>query len=57
MKSKFITGKPADPLTIAADTGSPVNDYPAGHNFKGLIEDARIYWGELGAGALRAWAD
>ncbi len=57
VKSKFITGKPADPLTIAADTGSMVNAYPNGNNFKGLIEDARIYWGEPGADTLRAWAD
>ena len=56
-KSKFITGKPADPLTLGADTGSMVNDYPAGNNFKGLIEDARIYWGDLAKGALNAWAD
>jgi len=56
-KSKFITGKPADPLTIGADTGSAVNDYPAGNNFKGLIEDARIYWGDVNKGGLSAWVD
>ena len=44
-------------FSVAADTGSPVNDYPAGNQFKGLLEDVRIYWGELSEGVLRGWAD
>jgi arylsulfatase A-like enzyme len=57
VKAKFLTGKPNDSFSLAADTGSPVNNYPAGNAYKGLLEDVRIYWGELGEGALRAWAD
>jgi hypothetical protein len=33
-----------------------VGNYKTPLNFRGLIEDARLYWGELGEEALEAWA-
>jgi arylsulfatase A-like enzyme len=52
----FLAGKPADPLTIGRDGGSPVGDYEAPFPFLGELRDIRIYWGSLDLPALRKWA-
>jgi arylsulfatase A-like enzyme len=54
--SEPIAQKPRDALAIGDDPESPVGEYGASRTWKGLIEDARIYWGELDNDALEEWA-
>ena len=55
-KGHFIAQKPADVLSIGADTGSLVGGYPKTNQFKGDLKDIRIYWGVLDTKALEQWA-
>jgi arylsulfatase A-like enzyme len=52
----FMAGKPADPLTIGRDGGSPVGEYESPLAFEGELKDIRIYWGGLDLPSLRKWA-
>ncbi|MBN1347709.1 MAG: sulfatase-like hydrolase/transferase [Phycisphaerae bacterium] len=53
----FIAGKPADALSIGADTGSFVGSYAGPTPFQGELSDIRVYWGVLGDGELLAWGE
>ena len=55
-KSGAIAAKPADGLSVGDDTGSKVGAYGAGTAWHGLLEDVRLYWGELDAEAIASWA-
>lgn len=52
----FVTSRPADGLSIGADSGSLVADYQEANGFHGLVEDLRIYWGVLPTETFEAWA-
>lgn len=52
----FITSRPADGLSIGADSGSLVGPYEADNGFQGQLEDLRIYWGPLAADILENWS-
>jgi hypothetical protein len=56
IKANAIRAKPKEGLTIGDDPGSSVGDYRGPLPFSGLIEDVRIYWGELDTEGLEAWA-
>jgi arylsulfatase A-like enzyme len=51
-----IAAKPADGLSVGDDTGSKVADYGASSAWRGLLEDVRVYAGELDADSIEAWA-
>ncbi len=55
-EGQFITRKPADGLTVGADTGSPVGPYDSPMSCRGEIEDLRVYWGVLDEASLQKWA-
>ena len=55
-KSGGIVAKPADGFSLGADSGSHVGPYDTDLPWRGLIEDARLYWGELPKDALDEWA-
>jgi arylsulfatase A-like enzyme len=55
-RGHFLSGKPADPLTIGRDGGSAVGEYDPPLPFQGELKDIRIYWGGLGLPELRKWA-
>jgi hypothetical protein len=55
-KSGAIAVKPSDGLSIGDDTGSKVGIYGAATAWRGLLEDARLYWGELDSEAIENWA-
>lgn len=55
VKTPFITGKPADGISIGADTGSHVGHYETDMPWTGLLEDVRIYWGQLNDATLSKW--
>jgi arylsulfatase A-like enzyme len=55
-KLSFVTDRPADGLSVGADTGSLVSDYETPTPYSGLLEDVRVYWGHLDDAALRKWA-
>ena len=55
-KSGAIATKPADGLSLGDDTGSKVGDYGAATGWRGLLEDTRLYWGELDVEAIENWA-
>ena len=52
----FIPSRPADNLSIGADSGSLVGPYETPAGFHGLLEDIRVYWGVLDAASLREWS-
>jgi hypothetical protein len=60
-QGKLIPQKPAEPLSVGADCGEAVTDYPAPLGWQGLLEDVRLYWGFLDRNehreALADWAD
>jgi len=56
VKSGGIAAKPADGFNLGADHGSHVGAYDSDLPWRGLIEDARLYWGELDKDALDEWA-
>jgi len=43
----FVTQPPGDGLSVGADLRRPVGEYEAPLPFRGLIQDARVYWGVL----------
>src|SRR6185295_7062370 len=51
-----IQSKPADGLSVGADAGSLVGDYGGALAWHGLLEDVRLYWGELDAPNLKQWS-
>jgi len=55
-KSGGIQAKPRDGLTLGADPGSRVGAYNSDLRWRGLIEDARLYWGELDRDELDEWS-
>ena len=55
-KSAGIPSKPRDGLALGADPGSRVGAYNSEFHWRGLIEDVRIYWGELDSDALDDWS-
>jgi arylsulfatase A-like enzyme len=55
-KGGAIAARPADGLSVGDDTGSKVGAYGAGSAWHGLLEDMRLYWGELDAEAIERWA-
>jgi len=52
---QFIASKPADGLSVGADTGSFVGEYKDKTPFNGLMSDIRVYWGVLDDASIRAW--
>jgi hypothetical protein len=54
-KSGGVFAKPADGFSLGADSGSHVAVYAGDATWRGLIEDARLYWGELEKDALDEW--
>lgn len=55
-RSAGIVAKPSDGFALGADPGSHVGPYDNDLPWRGLIEDARLYWGELDKDALDDWA-
>ena len=54
-RSAAITAKPFDKMEIGDDSSNRVSDYGAATAWRGLIEDVRLYWGELDGEALNRW--
>ena len=52
---QFIASKPADGLSVGADTGSFVGEYKGKTPFNGLMSDIRVYWGVLDDASIRTW--
>ncbi|MCP4640029.1 MAG: sulfatase-like hydrolase/transferase [bacterium] len=52
----FVPVRPNEGLTIGADVGTPAGDYSKAPNWRGLMDDVRIYWGELPERRLRKLA-
>ena len=52
-----IAAKPADGLSLGADAGGLVGSYTNALPWRGWIEDARIYWGEITPDDLGRWRD
>ncbi len=57
LKLGLIPGRPADSLSIGADTGSLVGPYDSSPPFAGLLEDVRLYWGVLNEASIKEWAE
>lgn len=55
-KTGFVAARPADGLSIGADSGSFVLGGDSEMAWSGLLEDVRLYWGVLDAPSLRDWA-
>ncbi len=51
-----IAAKPFDKMEVGNDSSNRVSEYGAATGWKGLIEDVRVYWGELDSEKLEAWA-
>ena len=60
-QGKLIAGTPEKPLCIGADFGGPIGDYKGPLNWRGLLEDVRLYWGVMDRNEHRDelgdWAD
>ena len=54
-KSGGIQSKPRDGLAVGADPGSHVGAYDSELRWRGLIEDVRLYWGELDRDEIDDW--
>jgi hypothetical protein len=54
-KAQAIRSKPHEGFTIGADPGGAVGDYTSPMPWHGLIEDPRVYWGQLDKDALEDW--
>ena len=54
--ARGISTRPREGFTIGSDPGSKVSDYRGESQFRGLIEDVRLYWGELDSQILEDWA-
>lgn len=55
-KSAGIQSKPRDGLALGADPGSRVGGYDTELHWRGLLEDVRLYWGELDRDELDDWS-
>ena len=55
-KGGAIAAKPFDKMEVGNDSSNRVADYGAATAWHGLIEDVRLYWGELEAEKIEAWA-
>ena len=55
-KSAAIAAKPFDKMEIGDDSSNRVSDYGAATAWRGLIEDVRLYWGELDVETFSRWA-
>jgi len=55
-KSGPIAAKPFDRMEVGDDSSNRVAEYGAATAWRGLIEDVRVYWGELEAEKIEAWA-
>ncbi len=51
-----IAAKPFDKMEVGDDSSNRVAEYGAATAWRGLIEDVRLYWGELDADSIEAWA-
>lgn len=51
-----IAAKPFDKMEVGDDSTNRVADYGTTTAWRGLIEDVRLYWGELEAEKIEAWA-
>lgn len=52
----LITNKPAQELSLGADTKDPTGGYESAMPFQGELGDIRLYFGTLERGELRKWA-
>ena len=55
-KSGPIAAKPFDKMEVGDDSSNRVAEYGAATAWRGLIEDMRVYWGELDVEKIEAWA-
>jgi arylsulfatase A-like enzyme len=55
-KTGFVGARPADGLSVGADSGSYVLGGDSDRAWSGLLEDVRLYWGVLDAESLQKWA-
>jgi len=55
-RSAAIAAKPFDKMEIGDDSSNRVGEYGSSTAWRGLIEDARLYWGELEPEQLNRWA-
>lgn len=55
-KVGLIASRPADGLSVGADSGSLVGEYETPSPFQGQLEDVRLYWGTIQRMALKQWA-
>ena len=55
-KSAAIAAKPFEKMEIGDDSSNRVSDYGAATAWRGLIEDVRLYWGELDVETFNRWA-
>jgi arylsulfatase A-like enzyme len=51
-----IGSRPVEGFTIGDDPGSRVGDYDSAP-WRGLVDDLRLYWGELPADQVQKWAE
>jgi arylsulfatase A-like enzyme len=54
-KVGLVGSRPADGLSVGADSGSLVGEYETTSPFQGQLEDVRLYWGSVQRMALRKW--
>jgi len=50
----FIPADPNEPMQIGRDTGTHVGDYDVAEGFRGLIDEVRIYDGQIDPGRIRS---
>jgi hypothetical protein len=56
-KGGAIAARPADKLEVGDDSGSQVAEYGEAIRWRGLLEDVRVYWGELDPESIERWAN
>lgn len=54
-KVGLVGSRPADGLSVGADSGSFVGEYQDDFAFQGQLEDVRLYWGSIQRMALKQW--
>ena len=54
-KVQFVGARPADGLSVGADSGSFVGNYQNPNFFKGRLRDVRVYWGKVSADVITDW--
>jgi arylsulfatase A-like enzyme len=55
VQGSHLTARPADALSIGADTGSLVGEYKNSRHWKGKLADVRLYWGMPGQDEVGKW--